>query len=175
MHILVHLGAKGFRVVRLVIERSQWGSGLVWCLPVGYCGVGLGNMPWILLVDFGLLVLIWMIQLVVYPSFKYFSSTALLQWHRHYTARITVVVMPLMIAQVVLHAYRCYADFTLSNAWLLLLVISTWITTVTIFVPLHNQITAADALPATLTKLVNYNWIRTATWSVIFLWQECIV
>ena len=132
-------------------------------------------MPWIPLIDFGLLVLIWMIQLVVYPSFKYFSSTALLQWHRCYTARITWVVLPLMVAQVILHAWRCYADFSLNNACLLGLVISTWMTTVTIFVPLHNQITAADALPATLTKLVNYNWIRTATWSVIFLWQDCIV
>ena len=130
-------------------------------------------MAWIPLIDFGLVVLIWMVQLVVYPSFKYIPAAALLQWHCCYTARITVVVMPLMVAQVILHIGRCYADFSLNNFCLLVLVISTWMTTVTIFVPLHNQITSCEELPCTLAKLVAYNWIRTAIWTVIFLWEVC--
>jgi hypothetical protein len=126
-------------------------------------------MVWIPLIDFGLVVLIWMVQLVVYPSFKYIPAAALLQWHCCYTARITVVVMPLMIAQVVLHGVRCYDDFSLYNAGLLLLVIATWMTTIFIFVPLHRKISASTMATTTLRSLVGYNWIRTSLWSIIFI------
>ena len=132
--------------------------------------IGSVNMNWISLIDFGLVVLIWMVQLVVYPSFKYFPPNALLQWHRSYTSAMTVVVLPLMLAQVLLHGWRLYGDVSLNHVCMMLLVISTWVTTFTIFVPLHNMITANEDLPVTLSKLVTYNWIRTVTWSVICVW-----
>lgn len=127
-------------------------------------------MHWIPLIDFGLVILIWMVQLVVYPSFKYYSASDLLKWHRAYTAGITVIVLPLMLAQLLLHAWRLYCDMSLPNAWLMLLVISTWLLTFTVFVPLHDKITANQALPITLSKLAAYNWGRTVIWSVIFVW-----
>ena len=51
-------------------------------------------------VDFGLLVLILMVQVIVYPSFLHFSKTNLIKWHQSYTPKITTIVAPLMIAQV---------------------------------------------------------------------------
>ncbi len=123
------------------------------------------------LIDFGLVVLIWMVQLVVYPSFKYYPASDLLNWHRAYTAGITVIVLPLMLAQILLHAWRLYRDVSLHNGWLMFLVISTWVVTFTIFVPLHHKIAVNQALPSTLEKLVAYNWSRTVIWSVIFVWD----
>ena len=126
-------------------------------------------MNWIRLVDFGLVVLIWMVQLVVYPSFRYYAPEDLVRWHGPYTSGITVVVFPLMSAQLLLHGYVLYRDLSLVNIVLLLLVVTTWILTMVIFVPLHGKIGEEAELPETLAQLVNYNWWRTIIWSVIFL------
>ena len=55
------------------------------------------------LVDFGLFILIWLTQLVIYPSFTYFREQDLTRWHRKYTRAISYIVMPLMLGQVGLH------------------------------------------------------------------------
>ena len=127
-------------------------------------------MHWIPLIDFGLVILIWMVQLVVYPSFKYYPASDLLKWHRAYTSAMTVVVVPLMLAQLILHGWRLYHEVSFDTGWLMLLVVSAWLLTFTIFVPLHHKITANQELPVTLSKLVAYNWSRTVIWSVIFVW-----
>ncbi len=44
-----------------------------------------------LLFDFGLVVLIWIVQLVIYPGLCYYSETDLLKWHKLYTSRIAYV------------------------------------------------------------------------------------
>jgi hypothetical protein len=142
-------------------------------LPVDYYALLIGCMAWIPLIDFGLVILIWLIQLVVYPSFQYLPPTELLQWHRAYTARITVVVMPLMLAQLVLHAWRCVSNFSFSSAGLLALVMGTWIATMTIFVPLHQKISTGAVPATTLAKLVAYNWIRTLLWTMVFIGGIC--
>ncbi len=53
-----------------------------------------------LLVDMGLLILTWLVQLVIYPSFLYYDATDLKKWHSIYTGRITFVVLPLMLTQL---------------------------------------------------------------------------
>ncbi len=41
-----------------------------------------------LLLDFGLVVLIWMIQGIVYPSFLDYNTENLAVWHRKYMNRL---------------------------------------------------------------------------------------
>ena len=94
---------------------------------------------WIHLINFGLFVFIWTIQLVVYPSFRYFPAESLLKWHGIYTGAVTVIVMPLMIAQVALHGLRLFDGFSSWNLCSFLLVASTWVVTFILFVPLHNN------------------------------------
>ena len=53
-----------------------------------------------LLLDFGLMVLIWIVQLVIYPGLCYYKNEDLGKWHKIYTQRIGVIVGPLMIAQL---------------------------------------------------------------------------
>ena len=53
-----------------------------------------------LLLDFGLCILIWMVQLVVYPSFLFFSFNNLFTWHKTYTKAIALIVIPLMLGQL---------------------------------------------------------------------------
>ena len=121
-----------------------------------------------LIPDVGLLVLIWLVQLVIYPSFKYYSASELKLWHNTYTRRITLVVLPLMLSQLVMSI----ALLLMSN-WMSYymidstLVVLTWILTFVIFVPLHQNIDKFQDAFASIHQLVKYNWIRTILWSLI--------
>jgi len=120
--------------------------------------------------DAGLLVLIWLVQLVIYPSFRFYNISELKKWHRPYTGRITLVVLPLMVSQLILSwgivlAYN-WDIFHTINAVLVLL---TWVSTFIIFVPLHQKIENAQHLKIYIRKLITYNWLRTFLWTIIFV------
>ncbi len=59
-----------------------------------------------LLLDFGLVVLIWIIQRIVYPGFLHYSTENLVVWHRQYTSRFSAIVIPLMLAQLGISASK---------------------------------------------------------------------
>ena len=122
-----------------------------------------------LLFDFGLVVLIWIVQLIVYPSFAYFDSKNLLIWHQKYTLLITIIVLPLMLGQLSMHAYSTLQQTSLLNIILLILVLSTWLITFIWAVPLHSKIDKGIDLPSVINQLVAVNWPRTIIWSLIFL------
>jgi hypothetical protein len=123
-----------------------------------------------LLADFGLVVLIWMVQLIVYPGFTFYSEELLLKWHKTYTPRITIIVAPLMFAQMGMALYQCIFDFSIVHLVYLILVISTWISTFIYFVPLHHNIEANRDLKSSANRLTKGNWIRTIQWTFIFIY-----
>lgn len=132
-------------------------------IPVPYC------MIWKLLVDFGLVVLIWMIQLVVYPSFTYYAEADLVNWHTKYTTAISIIVMPLMLSQVGLHGLGLMNDFNWLKLICAVLIGLTWVNTFFFAVPLHNQIAANQNVLEAAHGLVRVNWYRTGLWSLVFL------
>lgn len=122
-----------------------------------------------LILDFGLVVLIWMVQLVIYPSFRYFSSTQLIEWHKVYTKNMAFVVMPLMLGQLILYALIFSQQQNSFNTLGLLLVLILWASTFFQFVPLHNAISKHQFNAKTLESLVKRNWLRTFLWSLLFV------
>lgn len=120
------------------------------------------------LIDFGLVVLIWLVQLIIYPGFRYYSEAELAVWHPKYSNLITLIVGPLMLAQVVLVGYETYGRPSWVNVLSALLVAAMWAATAFVSVPLHNAIAAGDASSATLIRLVDTNWIRTIGWTLLF-------
>lgn len=126
-------------------------------------------MIWKLLIDFGLVVLIWMTQLVVYPSFTYYSEPDLINWHTKYTTAISIIVMPLMLLQVGIHGWQLADQFSWLRLTASILIGLTWINTFLFAVPLHSQIDAQQDVLEAAKKLVRVNWYRTALWSVVFL------
>jgi hypothetical protein len=114
-------------------------------------------------------VLIWMVQLLIYPGFKYFEHEQLIIWHAKYTRNMTFIVMPLMLIQLLLHSYTTYMGFNLIQLLTLVLVILSWILTFTIFVPLHQKISNNRFEKQDLLHLDSFNWWRTTIWSVIFV------
>ncbi len=122
-----------------------------------------------LLFDFGLLVLIWIVQLVIYPSFSEYKREDLMRWHKKYINRIAIVVMPLMIGQLSLVIVQVFRDLTSLNIISLVLVMMMWGSTFLQFVPIHNDISFGIVDRNLLHKLTNKNWLRTILWTVIFI------
>lgn len=124
-----------------------------------------------LLFDAGLFVLIWMVQLVVYPSFLYYEKQNLVTWHKHYALGLSMIVIPLMFGQLILSGMQAYRLASTDAVISFILVISVWILTFVIFVPIHSKISENKATKAILKQLVNRNWLRTILWTVIFCWS----
>lgn len=127
------------------------------------------------LIDFGLVVLIWMIQLVVYPSFKYFDNESLVKWHKRYTFNLSLIVIPLMFAQLGIYIYQVLASqtpFTISG---IIIVILLWLSTFLQFVPIHREISNNQHTEYMLKLLVSRNWIRTVLWSGLFVWSLMVL
>ena len=126
-------------------------------------------------VDFGLVILIWLVQLIIYPSFQYMSTDQLAAWHPKYSNLITLIVGPLMLAQVGLVGWEVLNRFSWLAVASAVLVGLMWASTAFQAVPIHNAITSGDASPETLSQLVSVNWVRTVGWTVICglsLWQH---
>jgi hypothetical protein len=122
-----------------------------------------------LLFDTGLLVLIWLVQLVVYPSYTYYTQDNFKRWHDQYTKRVTIIVMPLMLGQLIVIGMQLWTDANWFNLLSGLIVFLLWCATFLKFVPLHNRITNGDFNQETLHDLIRCNWGRTVLWSVLFL------
>lgn len=124
-----------------------------------------------LLIDAGLVVLIWMVQLVVYPSFTYYQAKNLIEWHQKYTTGIAVIVIPLMLAQLVLAMVAVFYQPNFVSLFTLLIVIFLWIFTFLSFAPLHFKISEGKPNQQLLQLLIRRNWIRTFLWSSLFLFH----
>ncbi len=124
-----------------------------------------------LLLDFGLVVLIWMVQLVVYPSFKYFAAPDLVRWHQKYTVCIAYIVIPLMFGQLIISGFQMYQAQSFYTVGSFILVLSLWAITFTVFVPIHGKIESNSFNPEDLRQLEKRNWIRTILWNIICVWS----
>ncbi|MEM7103357.1 MAG: hypothetical protein AAF502_09530 [Bacteroidota bacterium] len=122
-----------------------------------------------LLVDFGLVVLIWIVQLVIYPGFRYYAKADLVRWHQIYTGRITLVVFPLMFVQLIIGAIQVWQGFDFLMLAEFVIILSLWGMTMVVFVPLHNKIASNEFENATLNSLISKNLVRTILWTFLFL------
>lgn len=123
------------------------------------------------LFDAAMLVLIWMVQLVVYPSFAFFHLEGLKDWHQRYTGNISRIVVPLMIGQLLVGIYGAFSFPSVVGLIKLAMIFGVWGLTFTIFVPLHNAISGANKNETQLIcqNLVKKNWSRTFAWTIIFV------
>lgn len=123
---------------------------------------------WRLVVDFGLVVLIWIVQLIIYPGLAKYSPQNLLIWHGEYTRRIGIIVMPLMLSQLALAVLQIVSRPSVI-LWLSgLAVLIVWIITFLYFVPAHNRISGGES-GQLVNDLTRVNWWRTILWTGIFL------
>ncbi|MBC7457339.1 MAG: hypothetical protein H7235_03615 [Bdellovibrionaceae bacterium] len=110
--------------------------------------------------------LIWIIQLLHYPSYHYIKVDQFSAYQRFHTNQITYIVGPIMLVEVLSGVYLAFindwsAPLTLNLAGLSIIWLSTWYCSI----PAHNKLSAGFN-HKTISYLVNTNWIRTLTWTL---------
>jgi hypothetical protein len=111
--------------------------------------------------------LIWTIQVVHYPLFARVGAQEWAQYHAEHSGRITLLVGPLMLAEVGL-ALALFAAAPAERRWLAFvagaLVAVVWGATAMLSVPLHGRLSGAPDL-GLVAALVKTNWVRTVAWT----------
>ena len=115
---------------------------------------------------FSMFGVIWIIQLIHYPAYRYIDVNEFQKYQKLHQNRISVLVLPLMLIELISSIYLFMLQFEslfyiLNLATVLLL----WLLTFSIFVPLHGKL-QADHSPKKITTLIRMNWVRTILWSL---------
>ena len=121
-----------------------------------------------MLLDFGMVVVLWLVQLVIYPSFLRCELIQLVDWHRAYSTRVAWVIIPPMFAQLPVVGWLTYKQPNAFNLAALAALLVCWILTFAVSVPLHRKIDSGDTRAATVERLIRTNWPRTILWSFAF-------
>ena len=124
-----------------------------------------------LLLDFGLVVLIWIIQRIVYPSFLHYKTQNLIVWHNVYTSRFSTIVIPLMLSQLAISIYQVIVVTNLYTVISIVCIVLIWASTFLQFVPIHSQISKGIVSEKILISLVKKNWTRTILWTLLFIFS----
>ena len=115
---------------------------------------------------------IWVIQLLHYPSFHFIDDQKYIEFQHFHMQRISLIVIPAMLielASALLLAYFFVSSLTII---LLFLVLGIWGITFIFFTNMHHKLT--DGYEHSIVdRLVKINWLRTALWSLrlIILWS----
>ena len=123
--------------------------------------------------DLGTAVLIWIVQLIIYPSFKYYKQTDLLAWHEIYTKKVSYLVIPLMCGQAIVAGLQLFDQINLYTMFSSLLILIVWGSTFYSFVPMHGKISSGSFDQSLLLQLERKNWFRTLIWTSLLLATIC--
>lgn len=127
------------------------------------------------LLSWALFGLIWIVQLVHYPSFRYVAMDRFAAFHQHHTRSISFIVLPLMLAELGLGITLVWqSDLDWRYIIALVMVGLIWVSTFLIQVPDHNALGQGkdDRL---IERLVKTNWIRTILWTAKALWLSLLL
>lgn len=113
--------------------------------------------------------LIWTIQLVHYPLMALVGREGFAAYEVAHLRRITPLVGPLMIVELLTAIALCRTGAVDVAAWMpwvgLVLVAVVWLATAFVSVPCHRAL-AGGFDEAALRRLVDTNWIRTVAWTL---------
>ena len=127
----------------------------------------------------GMVGVIWFVQLVHYPAYRWVGEAEFARYQREHMRRTTWVVFPLMMVELGTALLWVWRSWETGEDWLgsatgLGLVGVVWLSTTFWQVPLHRRLDEArDA--EVIEKLVRSNWLRTLVWTmrgiVLVVWQ----
>lgn len=125
-----------------------------------------------LALSWALFGLILTIQLVHYPTFRYVSDFT--NFHSHHTSSISLIVAPLMVAELIVTgwlAYKTAFDWRFMAPLVLVLLI--WGLTFLRAIPLHETL-SLNRDGATIEALILINWPRTLLWTGKAMWISAL-
>ncbi len=121
-----------------------------------------------ILASFMMTGIIWLIQIVHYPSFSFVDEKKFSKFHEFHSRSITYIVFPFMCLELFISGYFSFILY--SFFWLaqFAIVVLLWLSTLCISVPIHNNLTngTEKLREKNIKSLVKTNWIRTFLWSV---------
>lgn len=120
-----------------------------------------------LLISASLVTLIWIIQILHYPSFSYYDRRTFSEAMLFHQNRISLIVVPAMIGEVMITVYLCAKETNIAHALSFVCVVFIWCSTFFIQVPLHKKLTTFD--DDLIKKLVLGNYVRTILWTCKFM------
>jgi hypothetical protein len=118
--------------------------------------------------------LIWIIQILHYPSFKFVRESSFTSFEAFHTKSISLIVMPLMIAELLtisLLILKNPQSLILISS--LVMVVLIWLSTFYFSIPCHNILSQKHDIQ-TIEKLIMTNWPRTILWSSKFILAICL-
>ena len=109
--------------------------------------------------------IIWVIQLLHYPTFHFIKESDYVEFQHFHMQRISFIVVPVMIIELLSGFMLVY--YFRSNLFILCLTILLviWLITFVFFTKLHQSLLGGyDKI--IVNKLVQINWSRTVLWSL---------
>lgn len=112
---------------------------------------------------------IWVIQLVHYPLFNRVSPEQFVAFASAHSDRITWVVLPPMVTQLLSSCVLLWHPPALLPLWAIwasvVLTLGTWASTFVLSVPQHRRLATGFDVAAH-GVLVRTNWVRTVCWTL---------
>jgi hypothetical protein len=123
-----------------------------------------------ILSTFFLTGLIWTIQWLHYPGFKFSDLEQWGEYHRFHSSRITMIVFPMMFLELMTGFMLLIDKQNTIMGINLLTILLIWASTIFISVPIHTLLANQFSLDE-IQNLVLTNWIRTFLWTIrSFVW-----
>lgn len=119
--------------------------------------------------DSGMVILIWMVQLIIYPSFRHIGAERFVAWHKRYVNTIGCMVIPLMLVQLAVIGLQLIDSADPFVLLSLLAVLCAWLVTFTVSAPCHRKLQTIGKDEVTISRVISTNWLRTIAWSIAWL------
>ena len=109
---------------------------------------------------------IWVIQLVHYPSFYFVNKKDYEQFQDFHMKRITYIVMPTMLIELLTGVYLILSGLGEKITFVISMILLglIWLQTVIFFSRIHQKLTLGYQ-KSLVDSLVKINWARTIMWS----------
>ena len=119
---------------------------------------------------------IWVIQIVHYPSFHFIEKELYTAFQKFHMNKISIIVIPIMLAELIT-GMMLFLDKSSKSPFLIIsfvILVLIWLITGVFFSKAHNELmTGYQEL--VVNQLVAMNWIRTLLWTLRLLLLTCFV
>lgn len=113
--------------------------------------------------------LIWLIQIVNYPLFRFVEKKDFVNYHKSHVKRITPIVSSIMTLEACIAVLLLMIPTNDTNKGLalinLLFLAGIWLSTALLQLPMHNKLNILNN-SRTINQLIISNWSRTVLWSL---------
>ena len=119
---------------------------------------------------------IWVIQIVHYPSFHFIEKELYTAFQKFHMNKISIIVIPIMLAELIT-GMMLFLDKSSKSPILIIsfvILVLIWLITGVFFSKAHNELIAGYQ-ELVINQLVAMNWIRTLLWTLRLLLLTCFV